>query len=155
MKQNDKAQITPLIYPTHLAIIRNSLGSKIFRNLYASVNGKKLDIMENGNLSCAFFVSSILTIEKLIKEIHGTVDGTIKDLEASGWEQIKKPKLGSVIVWEKIDFGIGGEHKHIGFFVGKNEAISNNLKYGYPKKHHYTYKGKRKIEKIFHHEKLK
>ncbi|PIR89261.1 MAG: hypothetical protein COU07_02255 [Candidatus Harrisonbacteria bacterium CG10_big_fil_rev_8_21_14_0_10_40_38] len=162
-QQNDKiktmknkklvVEIIPL--KTHLALIKNAVGAKLFRNIYARVNGKQKDILENGFLSCAFFVSSILKIEDLIEKTHATVDGTVKDLEKFGWKEIKKPKIGSVLVWEKSDFGGGKPTKHIGFFVGKNQAISNSSKMGYPKKHHYTYNGKREIEKILHYENLK
>ena len=31
------------------------------------------------------------------------------------------------------------EHKHIGFYDGNNEAISNDSKSGTPQKHHWTY----------------
>jgi len=95
----------------------------------------------------------------LIKEIHGTVDGTIKDLEQSDWKKIKKPKIGSILVWEKIDFGNQTFHKHIGFYIGNNKAISTNSSKKAPQIHHWTYgvkKGKpvRKVEAIFWNKKL-
>ena len=145
-----------LIIPdTYLAVIKNSIGSNLFRNLYAKVNGKKTDITANGELSCAFYVSSILLLFKFIKEGHATVDSTVKDLKQSGWKKIKKPKIGSIIVWEKKDFGNNNIHKHIGFFIGNNKAVSNSYKLCYPVEHHFIFNGKRKIELILWNQKLK
>lgn len=155
-----KQKVIPILFDTYIAIIKNSVGSKMFRNSYAKINGKKTDILKNGMLSCAFFVSSILVLFKLIREIHGTVDGTVRDLEQSGWKKIAKPKVGSVIVWEKIDFGNKNFHKHIGFYIGNNKAIStNSFKKGQPVIHHWTYEIKRnkpirKVEAIFWNKKL-
>ncbi len=155
-----KQKVIPILFDTYIAVIKNSAGSKMFRNLYAKVDGKKTDIMKNGDVSCAFFVSSILVLFKLIKEIHSTVDGTMRDLGQSGWQKITKPKIGNVIVWEKIDFGNKNFHKHIGFYIGNNKAIStSSSKYGQPVIHHWTYgikrnKPVRKIESIFWNKKL-
>ncbi len=159
-----KEKVIPILFDTYIAIIKNSVGSKIFRNSYAKVNGKKKDILRNGKLSCAFFVSSILALFPLFGLIkyppHGTVDGTIRDLEESGWEKIKNPKVGSILVWEKIDYGNKNFHKHIGFYIGGSKAIStSNVKHGKPTIHHWTYgiKGNqpiRKVEAIFWNKKL-
>ena len=137
---------------TYWAVIKNGIGSKMFRNLYAKVNGKKTDVTENGNSSCAFYVSSILFLFKSIKEIHATVNGTARDLEESGWTKIKKPKVGCVLVWKEMDFGNGKPHKHIGFYIGKNKAISNNYKLGYPTRHDWRF---RKVESILWNPNLK
>ena len=155
-----KQKVIPILFDTYIAVIKNSVGSKMFRNFYAKVDGKKTDIMKNGDLSCAWFVSSLLYLFKLIKDAHATVNGTIKDLQQSGWKKIKKPKIGNVIVWEKIDFGNKDFHKHIGFYIGNNKAIStSNSKKGQPIIHHWTYgikrnKPVRKVKAIFWHKKL-
>ncbi len=137
-----------LTFNTYQSIIKNSVGSKIFKNLYMSVDGVKTDITENGNLSCAFYVSSILLITKLIKSPHATVDGTVRDMLENDWVEINEPKTGCVLVWEKTDFGGGHMHKHIGFFVGGETAISNNSKTGEICEHHFTFDSTRKIKKI-------
>jgi len=109
-------KITPCFFDSYLQFIKNSVGSKMFRNFYAKVNGQKKDILGDGDLSCAFFVSAVLANFGLIKRGHCTVDGTISELEQNGWQKIKKPKVGAVLVWvEKIDEK-GGKHKHIGFY---------------------------------------
>jgi len=154
MDKANKQKVEPLIFDTYLAVIKNSVGTKFFRNFYAKVNGKRTDVMKNGELSCAFFVSTILAFFKLIKEVHTTVDSTIKDLKISGWKITKRPKIGSIIIWEKQDFGNVDFHRHIGFYIGDNKAISNSSKFGYSAKHHWTFKNKRKIEMIFWNKKL-
>lgn len=142
------AKIIPILFATYLAAIKNSVDSKLFRNVFAKVDGIKTDITEKGNLSCAFFVSSILLLFGLIKEIHTTVNGTVKDMEGSGWIEIQEPKVGCVIVWGKVDFGGGNFHKHIGFYMGEEKAVSNDSEQGVPIMHDWKFNGKREIEEI-------
>ena len=154
-----KEKVIPILFDTYIAVIKNSVGSKIFRNFYAKVDGKKTDIMKNGVYSCAFFVSSLLYLFKLLKDIHGTVGGTVRDLKHSGWKKIKKPKVGSVLVWESIDCGNNEFHKHIGFYIGNKKAISNSEKLKSPAMHHWTFginknNSVRRIESIFWNKKL-
>ena len=151
--KNKAVVVKPLIFNTYIAVIKNSVGSALFKNYYAKVNGKKKDIMRQGELSCAFYASSVLVLFKLIKEVHGTVDSTTNDLKKSGWKAIKKPRLGSILVWEKLDFG-GETHKHIGFYIGNNKAISNSYQLGYPFIHHWSFNNKRKVDFIFWNQKL-
>ena len=133
-----------------------------FRNLYAKKDGKKIiDILENGKNSCAVFVSWILMALELIKHPHASVGGMEKDMIKSGWREIKKLKPGAVIFWEekKNDRLMFGKyetyHRHCGFYVGNNKAISNDSrKTRFPQKHHFTYNGTRKIEKIYWHPEL-
>lgn len=152
--KNNKKEIVPLFFNTYLAVIKNSIGSNLFRNFYVKVGDEQTDIMRNGELSCAFYVSSVLALFKFIKEVHGTVDSTVKDLQESDWEIIKEPKIGSILVWEKIDFGDNDIHKHIGFFVGDNTAISNNYKLGYPTSHNWNFNDTRRVDVIFWNQKI-
>ena len=62
-----KQKVIPILFDTYIVVIKNSVGSNIFRNSYAKVNGKKKDILKNGKVSCAFFVSSILALFPLFK----------------------------------------------------------------------------------------
>ncbi len=142
------------LYKSYVSTIKNSIGSNLFQNLYATVDGKEVDITTNGNLSCAYYASSILLIFKLIKSVHATVDGTVRDLKEFGWVEIKEPKIGAVLVWEKVDFGNKQYHKHIGFYIGEEKAISNDQEKGCPNEHDWQFNGKRKIEAIFWNPKL-
>jgi len=130
--------IQPLARDTYLAVIKNSIRTEMFRNFYVAVGGRKKDVMRNGELSCAFFVSSVLRIFGAAKRPHATVASTIKDLELSGWTRAKKPKTGDVLIWEKM--ALGGEmHEHVGFYIGYNKAVSNDYKTGSPAVHHCTF----------------
>ncbi len=153
MNQAPPAKPKPLIKESYLAAIQNSLGSKLFRNFYAEIDGEKQDIMRGGELSCAFFVSSLATLFGLCSKVHGTVKGATEDLAQSGWTKVKKPKPGAILVWEALDFG-GESHQHIGFWVGQDEAISNSTNKRTPAKHHWTFEGKRKVLAIWWNKKL-
>ena len=155
MAENNKKQIKPLIFDTYLAVVKNSINSNLFRNFYAIIDGEKKDIMRNGELSCAFYVSSILTLFKFIKEAHVTVDSTVEDLKESGWNVVEEPEIGSILIYEKVDFGNNDIHKHIGFFVGNDEAISNNFKLGFPVNHSWNFNGTRKVNLILWNPKIR
>ncbi|MBU1289636.1 hypothetical protein KKG85_00065 [Patescibacteria group bacterium] len=146
-----------LVYQNYLEAIRASRGCKMFRRLYVLENGKKRDILKNGNLSCAYHVSSILNFFGLILSPHATVKSTVKDMLENGWEKTKKLVPGNVLVWEERKGVDEILHRHIGFYLGDGKAISNSSKNGVPSIHHYTYgknkkgKPKRKIIQILTH----
>jgi hypothetical protein len=133
---------------TLLKLIENSVGTKLFRNNYFFVDDKSKDLLRNGELSCAFYVSSILYLLKLIKDIHTTVQGTIKDLKYSGWYKIEKPNKGAVILYEAGKNG----HYHLGFYWDKNKAISNVSLKKSPNFHELNYQGRKILEFYFHNE---
>lgn len=146
--------IKPLIFDSYMAVIKNSIGSNMFRNFYAEIDGVKKDILENGDLSCAIFVSNILHMFNLIKGPHVTVASTINDIKNFGWQEISELRVGAIIFWESVDFGKTGFHSHVGFYVGENMAISNNSETGMPSAHAYDFEGKRKIEAIYWNSRL-
>lgn len=136
----------------YLTMIENSAKGEnwMFRNLYAEISGEEKDILKNGGLSCAVLVSSILFMNKLIKDLHANVSATEKDMVGSGWREVKDLKPGAILIWETKD-----DHSHIGFYMGKDMAISNDSRgAGFPHKHHYTYNNTRKIERIYWHPNL-
>lgn len=148
-----------------LAILDNILhggDNYTFRNLYArDENGKEYDILEDGKNGCGVFISWILLTLELIKRPHSTIQGTEKDLIESGWFEIDKPRPGAILLWEEkkgIHSFLGGApvlHRHIGFYIGGDQAVSNDsLGTGFPWQHHYTYNDTRKIEKIYWHSSL-
>lgn len=120
----------------------------MFRNFYLELDDNVFDATKNGELSCAFYVSGLLVIFQLIKTIHGTVDGTIKDLEESGWVKTNQPTPGSVIIWEAT---LNGEdcNEHIGFYVGRDKAISNSSTKKKIIMHNWTYDNIRKVKAIY------
>ena len=142
-----------LLFDSYLKMIKNSVGTKMFRNLYL----EKKDITKNGRLSCAFFVSNILKIWGLISEGHANVSSTIKDMLKNNWKKISKNKIkpGDVIIWEKVKDINGKLHFHNGFYIGNKKAVSNDSKKGLPIIHSWDYNGKRKIIVVYTHPKLK
>jgi hypothetical protein len=142
-------------FKNFLAVVENSLGSTMFRNLWVMDEAKQehFDAMENGNLSCAFYASSILKIFGKMIDYHGTVEGMEKEMLDSGVEQVSQEQLeeGDVIIWEARGNpeDNGKMHRHIGFYIGKDWAISNSSENGFPIRHHCNYNGQRKIEKVF------
>ncbi len=145
-----------LLLPTYLAMIKGSVGSKTCQRLFVVQQGKIKDILHRGELSCAFFVSLILRFFDLIKSAHATVAGLEKDLLKSGWYEISRPKIGSILVWQKNSTG----HRHIGFYIGREWAVSNSTSQRVPRRHHFTFgkigrKPKRAIEAIYWHDQLR
>lgn len=129
------------LLPSYTAMIQNSVGAKLFKNLYFRIDGKSLDVLDDGDLSCAMYVSTILHTFGLMKELHTTVVRTLEDLKESGWYEIKEPKKGAVIHWgfKKKDDGTQGKHHHVGFYIDPETAISNDSDTRVVWKHHPTY----------------
>lgn len=151
-----------LFLKTYLAMIANSVETKMFRNFFMEIDGEEKDILENGRLSCAVYVSAILILHGLIqgppRGPHAILKSLVKNMEDSGWQKIKKPRPGAVLIWEPMKIGERA-NEHAGFFWKKGEAVSNRLELFAPMKHHWTYgtrKGKpiRKITAIYWHSKL-
>ena len=145
-----------------LALVNNSVmggDNHLFRNIYAKdESGKEIDILEDGKNSCATFVSWILLAVELIKRPHATIEGTEKDLTGSGWYLVQGYRKGAVLIWKSITGELLGQknikHRHIGFCVGNDEAVSNNTETGFPQRHHVTYGGSREVEKVYWHKDL-
>lgn len=145
-----------LNYQNYLETIKASRGSKMFRRFYVLEDGKKKDILKNGKLSCARYVSSILKLFDLISETHATVNGAMKDMFRNSWKPTKKLIPGNVLVWEEKTTSSGEVHSHIGFYLGDNKAISHRNEKCLPVIHHYTYgRDKRRIVKILTHRLMK
>jgi hypothetical protein len=133
------AHIKPLTFENYLTMIRASVGAKLWRNLYFQVGRQRKDILKNGELSCAFYVSSILTVFGFIGAIHATVDGTIMDLVAHGWKKTNRPMIGDVIVWAPR-ITKNDTHPHLGFYIGNGTAINHNDEGKVPMRHPISYR---------------
>jgi len=155
MVQSQKPKIN--LKKTYIAFIRNSVGARSYRNFYAKHSGREQDLLKKGELSCAFFVSSVLKVFELIGRVHLTVAGAQKDLESSGWirrRNLKKIKPGDIIIWEQKKFS-DGSHAHIGFFMGSKQAISSSASKKIIVRHHYIYRGKRSMQAAYYHQNLR
>lgn len=52
---NKKISIKLLTKDNYLTLIENACGSKMWTSAYCLVNGKKEDVLRDGDVSCAFF----------------------------------------------------------------------------------------------------
>ncbi len=137
---------------SYLAMIRNAARGEnhMFRNLYALVDGVEQDINKNGALSCGFFASAVLYLNKLISDMHAGVPGLERDLQASGWEIIPDLREGAVIVWEP-----NNGHLHAGFYIGNDLAVSNGSNSTLMPREHSVHDGEgRNIARIWWHSEL-
>jgi hypothetical protein len=147
-----------LLFKNYLTFIKNSVGTKLFQNFYILENENEKDVLAGGEISCAIFVSNILHMFpslNLIKSPHLTISSTIKDMQSCGWYEINNLKVGAIILWEGAVFENTGLHKHIGFYIGDDRAISNSDKIKTPTEHDLNFDKTRKIEKIFWNDNLK
>ncbi len=117
--------------------VRNSIGSQLFRS-YLDKEGN--DVLKDGDLSCAYFLSSILLIHGLIDRAHFTVPGTLIAMEKAGWYEIKTLKIGCIVIWGSVHQN-GADHKHLGVYIGDQQAISNRSSLGMPGEHPLHYSG--------------
>ncbi|MFZ2252819.1 MAG: hypothetical protein WAW13_01440 [Minisyncoccia bacterium] len=156
MKTILKEEGYPLtLLKTYLAMVAGSVGSKMFRKLYVTTPDGSNDVIGDGDLACAFYVSSMLSLCGLIHGgVHTTVTETIQDLVASGWVEINAPKSGAVVVWESQVGTDGAAHRHIGIALSNMIALSNVSKLRQPGLHDMGCGKHRSVEKVYFHPKL-
>ena len=157
-------------YQSYLAMIRASVWVPLWKNLFITKDeGATKDILHDGSVSCAYFVSCILKTFNLTGATFANVLSLKKHCIEYGWKEIplstnsRDIPLGSLIVrdytaWsEKKDIYNNSKngHYHIGFFMGDEQAISNmsdqfnqwdhSLSLNKPSSHHRTYYNTRSI----------
>ena len=122
---------------TYRSLIEGVVDSQLFRHLYATDDsGEERDITEDGRLSCAFVVSSVLVIAGMLERPHATVAGTLRDLQEHRWVETAAPVAGSIVVWPANDEW----QEHIGFYVDEDNCVSNSTYDHIPRKHGKTLK---------------
>jgi hypothetical protein len=151
-------QIKFALFETYMSRILDSVGTNMFRKTWCRVDNTLTDITGDGELSCPIYVSSILMFFAefgLIKKVHANVDSTVADMKSCGWMQISELKVGAVIVWAS-QIQASGPHKHIGFYLGDNKAISHRDLTKSPMIHDadYASEGGRGIDAILWHDRL-
>ncbi len=147
-----------------VAMVTGSIGSSQYLSLYVVKEQEgdriQVDAIGNGRFACALYVSSLLDPFRLLSAgIHTNVAETEEDLLASGWYYVPEPISGSVIIWGPKLASDGKPHRHIGFSLGDERAVSTDGKTGQPTEHHITFgetdgRPTRPIEAIFFHERL-
>ncbi len=150
---------------TLLAQIEGSIGGGQYLSLYIEKSTgdspAHVDVIENGRFACAYYVSALLHLMNLLDgAVHTTVTETIKDLLASGWYEIDEPVPGAVIIWGPKLASDGKPHRHVGFYLKDNQAVSTDGVTGRPTVHHVTYGTKdgspaRPIQAIYFHKQLR
>lgn len=150
---------------TLLTKIRGSIDSNQYLSLYVTVPGDGFvtyhDVIGSGRFACAYYVSAILHLVELTAgAVHTNVTETEEDLIASGWERTESLLPGAVIIWGPKLASDGQPHRHIGFYVGNDRAVSTDGVTGRPTEHHVTYGTEngspvRPIMAIYFHERLR
>lgn len=133
---------------TYIAMLSNLPGVELFKHLFVvDDKGEKIDVTEDGKLSCAFVVSSILALFQLIDRPHATVGSTVEATKRAGWVETKTPVEGGLVVWPEAE-----GHPHIGFYIGDDKCVSNDTKLGVPSLHGLTMRDGRKPEYYLTHQ---
>ena len=93
------------IFTSYLKTIENSVDSNIFRNLYYKIGRKTIDVLDNGDLSCANYVTTILYI--LIRLKIGTRRLSVPLMTCQNQDGIKlrnqrKERLSSGVIRKKM-----------------------------------------------------
>lgn len=113
-----------LLYATYLGMIGNALDTELFRNLYITwPDGSVQDATADGQDSCAFFVSSILTLIGQHSGTHGTVASTEQDIVTHNWQTVEDLAAlvpGDVLIWQTMEAEPGRPQEHIGFYGGND-----------------------------------
>lgn len=124
--------LTPLPKETLLALIKNAPGSKLFKSLivYDTATNVSRDVLNDGEYSCAFFVSSLLALAGYLPKPNTTVVGLRARLKESSFMEIPADGIepGDVIFWEKIVFPDGSANEHVGFALDNTRAVSTSYK---------------------------
>ena len=118
---------------TYLKCLENASGSRLFNSLFVQFqdSGSIEDILNDGEYSCAFFVSNVLFLFGCITKPVVTVESLVKVLQNdTRWSIVKFDDLqpGDVIIWEKVKFEDGSENAHSGFALTTDTAVSTSSK---------------------------
>ena len=126
--------------------LRASVGNQLFRRWYIASDEKIVDVVQGGNLSCALYVSSILTLLGLLKEpkVHTCIRTLVPALKESDWRETTATlQTGMIIEWAQKRGESGNMHGHVGFVLDEHRAISTNDLLGTPEIHSiHTHKGR-------------
>lgn len=142
-------------FDTYVNMARNSIGTEMFRSYFSEYDGELKDGLNNGELSCAFFVSSVLKIWSAIDKPHATVAGTVQAMADIGWQPAslqEMPEDGDVLIYEPIVIVLNTKpNAHMAIYIGNEEAVSTNWKIGSVVRHNWQFKdsGGRKITAIY------
>lgn len=112
-------------------MIENSVGTKMFNSLYAEVDGEKKDILEDGNLSCACFVSSVMYLFEMIDMQRARTESLKKFLDESpNFVKVdcSDAEPGDIAIYGEVEYPNGRLFPHSGFVKDANTVVSTNYK---------------------------
>lgn len=113
-EQVKKPQMTPLYFETFVRAAENASGTGLFRSLIVrNEAGKEIDVLQDGEYSCAYFVSSLLSLAKLLPQPVATVDSLERRLVEAGWEKRDADGMlaGDIIIWARETFSDGTSNR--------------------------------------------
>lgn len=118
---------------TYLKTIENSVGTRLFNSAFVRYKdtGEVKDIFNDGEYSCAYFVSSLLFLGEMLKKPSATVKSLREDIDADkNWQKVdlNSTQAGDIVFYEKTKFDDGTENAHVGFVLNSNEAVSTDYK---------------------------
>jgi hypothetical protein len=118
---------------TLIQMVKNAPDARLFNSLFVRYKdtGAVKDVCNDGEYSCAFFVSSLLALTGYLEKPHATVAGLrAKMLELPHTKIATTEEIlpGDIIFWEKIIFEDGSENEHVGFALGNSRAVSTSFK---------------------------
>lgn len=134
---------------TLLTMVEKSIGTSMFQTYWATVDGQTIDLPNNGDLSCAFYVSGLLAILGKMERANCTVSSTIVDMEKCGWRKVNSPEVGDIIHWNPKDTFKEGVHPHIGFYMGADMCVSNSSEKRSPQRHVLNWDDRRYVEAMY------
>lgn len=112
---------------TLVYFVKNSVGSRAWAKSFILDSDNRVhDLYESGNLSCAYFISSVLkTCELWDGQCVGNVNSLISKLPDNGWERIEEPRIGAIVIYGEVQLDRAWATRHVGFVVGEDEVVSN------------------------------
>lgn len=145
---------------TYLKMLENSVDTKLFNSVFVKYkdSGKTVDALNNGEFSCAFFASSLLSLNQMLSRPHTTVKTMRNKLETDNkWQKVSSNNIepGDVLFWDFITYPDGSKNEHVGFALSNNEAVSTDYINHNVSKHHITFglteegQAKRKITSVY------
>lgn len=141
------SKLTRLVLKNFLASAEGMTNSGMFRHLYVkNETGEESDVLQDGTLSCAYVVSSLLTLYGLLDRPHATVATTLEKMTEAGWTVSSMPRPGAVAYWPEYN---GNEH--IGIVLDSETYVSNSSDTHTPVKHGPILKNGVKVAKYYVH----
>src|SRR3569623_1140484 len=100
-------------------MIQNAPDTRLFNSLFVRYkdSGEVKDACNDGEYSCAFFVSSLLTLTGYLERPHATVAGLREKMLGLPIQKVElaDAQAGDVIFWDKIVFDNGEANEPVGF----------------------------------------